>query len=109
MVYLYHWEPNANSGKPMLTLHGTLDALLPIAVDSDVYAGMVRNTQQYRYYRVSGGLHVEGIVPNYPGVARTMLPCYRSAFEAMERWIAGRGAPPPSATLPYSDSGTCSL
>ena len=96
-------------GRPLITLHGTLDALLPIAVDSDVYAGMVRNTQQYRYYRVSGGLHVEGIVPSYPGVARTMLPCYRSAFVAMERWIAGRGAPPPSATLPYSDSGTCSL
>ena len=28
-------------GKPLLTLHGTLDTLLPIRVDSDVYARMV--------------------------------------------------------------------
>ncbi|HEX7299404.1 MAG TPA: tannase/feruloyl esterase family alpha/beta hydrolase, partial [Solirubrobacteraceae bacterium] len=28
-------------GRPMLTLHGTLDALLPIATDSDVYTRMV--------------------------------------------------------------------
>ena len=26
-------------GKPMLTLHGTIDTLLPIARDSDVYTG----------------------------------------------------------------------
>jgi hypothetical protein len=95
-------------GRPLITLHGTLDALLPIAVDSDVYAGMVGATNKYRYYRVTGGVHVEGIVPSYPGVARPMLPCYRAAFEAMETWVAGRAAPPPSATLPF-DGSACSL
>ena len=30
-------------GKPMLTLHGTLDALLPIRTDSDVYTRMIRD------------------------------------------------------------------
>jgi hypothetical protein len=94
--------------RPLITLHGTLDALLPIAVDSDVYAGMVGNRTSYRYYRVTGGVHVEGIVPAYPGLARPMLPCYRAAFEAMEAWVAGTGAPPPSATLPFSDTA-CGL
>jgi hypothetical protein len=96
-------------GRPLITLHGTLDALLPIAVDSDVYAGMVGNRTSYRYYRVTGGVHVEGIVPAYPGVARPMLPCYRSAFEAMEAWVSGAGAPPPSATLPFSTDSACVL
>ena len=97
-------------GRPLITLHGTLDALLPVSADSDVYAGMVKAKSRYRYYRVAGGLHVEGIVANYPGLARPMLPCYRAAFEAMESWIAGAGAPPQSTTLPMTGSAaTCAL
>src|SRR6266511_288381 len=34
---------NGRIGKPLLALQGTLDSLLPIGLDSDVYAGMVRD------------------------------------------------------------------
>lgn len=47
-------------GKPLITLHGTLDVLLPISQDSDVYARMVRDAGRgglYRYYRIEGGTH----------------------------------------------------
>jgi len=90
-------------GKPMLTLHGTLDALLPIRVDSDVYTGMVRRQGRgdlLRYYRIEGGTHVDGLYGLNPTLVRPILPCYRAAFVALEKWLDGTAAPPPDATVP---------
>jgi hypothetical protein len=102
--------------RPLITVHGTLDTLLPIGQDSDVYATMVDDHNRdrlFRYYRVEGGNHVDGLYPTYPGQLRPLLPCFRSAFTALERWI-GNGTPPPaSRTLSRPSSGdlenTCSL
>jgi hypothetical protein len=33
--------PNGTIGAPLLTLHGTLDTLLPISLRSDVYTRMI--------------------------------------------------------------------
>ena len=92
--------------RPMITLHGTLDALLPIAQDSDVYAGMARQGREHlhRYYRVEGGNHVDWLYDVHPDLLRPILPCFRSAFAALEAWIAGH-APPADATLPRPASG----
>jgi hypothetical protein len=102
-------------GKPLITLQGTLDTLLPITRDSDVYARMVRDQgrdQRFRYYRITGGNHVDGLYDTFPDRLRPILPCFRSAFTALEGWRAGR-TPPPSATLARPTSGdlanTCSL
>ena len=101
--------------RPMITLHGTLDALLPITRDSDVYAGMVGRegrARLHRYYRVEGGNHVDSLYDAYPDLLRPILPCFRSGFAALEGWLAG-DAPPAGATLPRPASGdlanTCSL
>jgi Tannase and feruloyl esterase/3HB-oligomer hydrolase (3HBOH) len=101
--------------RPLITLQGTLDSLLPISRDSDVYAGMVRGEgrgRSFRYYRVEDGNHVDGLYDTFPDRLRPILPCFRSAFAALERWGIGH-APPPSATLPKPASGdlanTCSL
>jgi fermentation-respiration switch protein FrsA (DUF1100 family) len=86
-------------GKPMLTLHGTLDSLLPPAVDSDVYTRMVSaagRARIHRYYVIEDGNHVDGRYDSYPDRLRPILPCYRSAFEAFEGWIE-RGTPPPAS------------
>ena len=103
-------------GKPMLTVHGTLDALLPIATDSDVYARDVARAGRggdFRYYRVEAGNHVDGLYDTYPDRLRPILPCYREAFAALEHWVDDHEAPPPSATVPKPSSGdvvnTCSL
>jgi hypothetical protein len=96
--------------RPLITLQGTLDALLPISQDGDVYARMVRGP--FRYYRIEGGNHVDGLYDAHPDRLRPILPCFHSAFAALERWSAGH-PPPPSATLPRPASGdlanTCSL
>ena len=96
-------------GKPLLTLHGTLDVLLPIGKDSDVYAEMVREQGRghlHRYYRVEDGTHTDSFVDQYPDELRGLTPCHRTAFEALEAYLA-EGAPlPESATIPRPTDAT---
>lgn len=86
--------------RPMLTLHGDLDTLLPIATDSDVYADLIGDAGRgrlHRYYVVEDGTHVDSLYDVYPDQLRPILPCYRSAFDALTAWVE-TGAPPPDST-----------
>jgi hypothetical protein len=102
--------------RPMITLHGDLDALLPKSADSDVYARMIDRRGRgalHRYYTVLGGTHVDGLYDTYPDRLRPILPCYRSAFEALVAWVE-RGTPPPADHAVARPAGgdvvnTCSL
>ncbi|MGC0408172.1 dienelactone hydrolase [Streptomyces sp. SAI-195] len=85
-------------GKPLITLHGDLDALLPQAADSDVYARMIDASGRgrlHRYYTIRGGTHVDGLYDTHPDRLRPILPCFRSAFDALTGWVE-RGTPPPA-------------
>ena len=89
--------------KPLVTLHGTLDALLPIGTDSDVYAQMIADEHRdrlHRYYRIEGGNHVDSLMHLDPEHLRPMLPCFRTAFDALTAWAEDGQEPPPSATVP---------
>ena len=90
-------------GKPLLTLHGTLDTLLPISTDSDVYAEMIADRHRgdlHRYYRIEGGNHVDSLVGLDPQRLRPMLPCFRTAFDALTAWVEDGQQPPASTTVP---------
>lgn len=94
--------------RPLLTLHGTLDTLLPISQDSDVYADMIQQqggAERHRYYRIEGGNHTDGFVDAFPDRLRPLTPCHRSAFTALERWLDGT-PPPASATIPWPAAST---
>ncbi|AVH55288.1 MULTISPECIES: tannase/feruloyl esterase family alpha/beta hydrolase [Streptomyces] len=102
--------------KPMITLHGDMDTLLPIGVQSDVYADMIADQGRaglHRYYTVEGGTHVDSLYNSHPDRLRPILPCYRAAFTAMTAWVEHRDAPPASGTVPRPGSGdlvnSCSL
>ncbi|MFE5185914.1 tannase/feruloyl esterase family alpha/beta hydrolase [Streptomyces sp. NPDC056628] len=85
-------------GRPLITLHGDLDTLLPKAADSDVYARMVDGRGRSRlhsYVTVVGGTHVDGLYDTYPDRLRPILPCYRSAFDKLVSWVE-RGVRPPA-------------
>ncbi|MFK4145935.1 tannase/feruloyl esterase family alpha/beta hydrolase [Streptomyces sp. NPDC004065] len=85
-------------GRPLFTLHGDLDTLLPKAADSDVYTRMVDARGRgalHRYYMIQGGTHVDGLYDTYPDRLRPILPCYRSAFDALVAWVE-RGVRPPA-------------
>ena len=88
-------------GKPLITLHGTLDSLLPISRDSDVYDRMIADAGRarlHRYYRIEGGNHVDGLVDAFPQQLRPIAPCFRTAFTALAGWLNG-ARPPASATI----------
>ena len=72
-------------GKPMLTLHGTLDALLPIATDSDVYTRMIAaagSGDLSRYYVIEHGNHVDGRYDAHKDQLRPIWPCWRNTPSA---------------------------
>jgi hypothetical protein len=91
-------------GKPMITLHGTLDSLLPIRTNSDNYTAMINGAGRgrlYRYYVVEGGNHVDQLYDEFPDKLRPIAPCYRAAFVALENWVEGKGnrKPPDSKRI----------
>jgi alpha-beta hydrolase superfamily lysophospholipase len=97
-------------GKPMITLHGTLDALLPIRTNSDHYAEMVKAAGRrhlHRYYVIEGGNHVDQLYDEFPDKLRPIVGCYREAFIALEQWVETRGnvKPPASRFIPRPTSG----
>ncbi len=95
-------------GKPLLTLHGDLDTLLPIRTDSDVYTKLVRkagNGDMHRYYVIGEGNHVDSFYDDNKDKLRPILPCQRDAFEALEGWVQSGEEPPASGYVPKPESG----
>src|SRR5690606_9036056 len=75
-------------GKPMITLHGTLDTLLPIGVASDVYAEMVRKAGRgglHTYQRIEAGNHTDGLVDEYPDRLAAIGPHFVEAVRSYSR------------------------
>jgi hypothetical protein len=94
--------------RPMVTVHGTLDALLPIGTDSDVYDELVERRGRsglHRYYRFEGGTHTDGLHAAYPDRLRPLLPCARSAFDALDSWVEDGTAPPEDRTYARPTEG----
>ncbi len=97
-------------GKPLITLHGTLDTLLPIKTNSDAYTQLVRDAgrgQLHRYYVVEGGNHVDQLYDEFPNQLRPISPCYRAAFIALENWVEtkGKNKPPANKVIARPASG----
>jgi hypothetical protein len=90
-------------GKPLITLHGTLDSLLPIGLDSDVYARMVAGQgrgELHRYHRIEGGNHVDGLVDAFPSRLTPIGPYFRTAVTELESFMTGCPGwqPPPRSS-----------
>ncbi|HEX6357293.1 MAG TPA: tannase/feruloyl esterase family alpha/beta hydrolase [Actinophytocola sp.] len=74
-------------GKPLITLQGTLDTLLPISQSGDVYAAMVQNKRLHRYHRIENGTHADGLVDVYPDRLVPMAPEFQKAVIELEHWL----------------------
>ncbi len=97
-----------NIRKPMITLHGDLDALLPIRVDSDVYTQMIRDAGRskiHRYYTIEDGNHVDDRADLFPTEIRPILPCYREAFARLTSWVTNGTTPPANQTVARPTTG----
>jgi hypothetical protein len=103
-------------GKCLITLHGTLDALLPITKTSDKYAELVKEAKKghlHRYYKIEGGTHIDSLYdyteagpnpenpdPQFRENLRPILPCYRAAFERLVEWVEEEKQPPEIESVP---------
>lgn len=103
-------------GKPMITLHGTLDALLPIGESSDIYRDLIKaagRSNLHSYFVIEDGNHVDGFYDDYPDRLRPILPCYRAAFEALEETVEADKPLPSGGFVPVPEEGDvvnqCSL
>lgn len=96
--------------KPLITIHGTLDTLLPIGTDSDVCDRLIDlqgEGKRHRYYRIEDGTHTDGLYTAFPDRLRPLLPCARIAFGVLTDWVergSGRRPTPPTRAR----VGTCS-
>ncbi|GAB2451319.1 3-hydroxybutyrate oligomer hydrolase family protein [Streptomyces incanus] len=96
-------------GKPLITVHGTLDVLLPSSENSDAYSRMIRESGRghlHRYYRIEDGTHTDSLVDSFPDRLRPLLPCHRSAFTALESWLTTGHRPPASHTVVRPEGAT---
>ncbi|HET7351478.1 MAG TPA: tannase/feruloyl esterase family alpha/beta hydrolase [Marmoricola sp.] len=94
--------------RPMITLHGTYDALLPIALDSDVYDRMIERQgadRLHRFYRFEAGVHTDGLHDLFGDRVRPLLPCARASFSAMTRWVERHRTPPRDTTRAQPGAG----
>ncbi|HEX8104534.1 MAG TPA: tannase/feruloyl esterase family alpha/beta hydrolase, partial [Solirubrobacteraceae bacterium] len=95
-------------GKPMITLHGTLDSLLPIAANADVYRRKVAaagRLDRHRYWVIEHGNHVDGRYDVFPDRLKPLQPCWQVAFTAMTDWVEKGTEPPPDQFVPDDRRG----
>ncbi len=95
-------------GKPMITLHGTLDALLPPRTDSNAYTRLIDRRGldgRHRHYRIEDGNHVDGLYSTFPDRLRPMLPCARAAFTKLTQWVENGRKPPRDGLYARPDEG----
>jgi len=107
---------NGEIGKPMLTLSGTLDTLLPIRRHSDPYRQLIENQGKgklHRYFVIEDGSHVDSWNERYRTELRPILPCYWVAFGELEEWVehpnSPDGSPPNSKFVPKPEDPTANL
>ena len=96
----------ANNGivrKPLISVHGTLDALIPLKGHARPYKAMVEaagHGQNHRLYEVQNGNHLDSLMGAAVGKQLPNLeliqPHAQRAFDLLEDWVERGIAPPPS-------------
>ncbi len=94
--------------RPLVTVAGTLDALLPIDMHARAYARKVEAAQahdgretaaDYRLYEVQNGNHVDTLVPQFPQL-QYLEPHAHKAFDLLVASIEHNSPLPPSQCIP---------
>jgi hypothetical protein len=95
----------ATTGKiarPLVTLAGTMDALLPIQRQARAYEAAVNSNggnMLYRLYEVQNGNHIESYVNFYPQLV-VIQPHAQKAFDLLVDHVEGNAPLPPSQCIP---------
>ena len=94
--------------KPLITVAGTMDALLPIRHQARAYEAAVdgsrkgnndRREAQYRLYEVQNGNHIESYIPLFSQL-REIQPYAHKAFDLLVAHVEDNAPLPPSQCIP---------
>jgi hypothetical protein len=90
-------------GRPLISVHGTLDCLLPPAIHALPYAAAVRAGNRghlHRLYLIERGNHVDNFAAALPTARlEILLPHVHRAFDLLVRWVEQGEEPPPDQTV----------
>ena len=104
--------PKTTTGKikkPLITVAGTMDALLPIKHQARAYEDAVNESRrgnnthrnaQYRLYEVQNGNHIETFRDTFPQL-ELIMPHAQHAFDLMVEHVEGGVALPPDQCIPH--------
>jgi hypothetical protein len=87
---------------PLITVHGTLDALIPLKAHSRKYAAAVQSSGHsdiYRLYEIQNGTHIDGFQALIPDLV-LMMPHAHHAFDLLVDWVENGHAAPASQCVP---------
>ncbi|HSQ82597.1 MAG TPA: 3-hydroxybutyrate oligomer hydrolase family protein [Casimicrobiaceae bacterium] len=94
--------------KPLITVAGTMDALLPIKRQARAYEAAVNASRkgndeqrrpQYRLYEVQNGNHIESYAKTFSDL-RLIQPYAQQAFDLLVAHVEARSPLPPSQCIP---------
>ncbi|MET0683654.1 MAG: 3-hydroxybutyrate oligomer hydrolase family protein, partial [Casimicrobiaceae bacterium] len=100
--------------KPLVTVVGTMDALLPIDHHSRAYArkveaalddgkGSPKKDPAYRLYEVQNGNHIDSYQDTFPQL-ELITPHAQNAFDLLVMHVEQKAALPPSQCIPHGGS-----
>jgi 3HB-oligomer hydrolase (3HBOH) len=96
-------ETSGDIGKPLITVAGTMDALLPIKREARRYEALVLASWRhpaYRLYEVQNGNHIEGYIPLFPNQLELIQPHAQKAFDLLVDYVEHHQTLPPSQCIP---------
>lgn len=103
-------QPFANTGsigKPLLSVAGNWDCLIPFKHHAKGYADLVGKQGKgnlYRSYEIARGNHVEGLYNEYLGDQQCVHPYYEAALQHLENWVEKSIEPPVSGYYEHIDA-----
>lgn len=105
-------RPITNSGqltKPMLSVAGNWDCLVPFRHNALAYANLVEKQgagQHHRMYEIIGGNHVDGMLRSGLHGQQLVQPYFEAALYYLEDWVERGIAPPMSGKFECIDAFT---
>ena len=117
------FETTGKIKRPLITVAGTLDALLPVVHQARAYTAKVDASRrgndqhrqaQHRYYEVQNGNHIETYRPTFPQL-ELIQPHAQRAFDLLVAHVESGAPLPPDQCIPRGGSiaeapaqpGTC--
>ncbi|QRF22761.1 alpha/beta hydrolase [Alicyclobacillus sp. TC] len=92
-------ENNGQITKPLLSVAGNYDCLIPFRDHAEAYAKLVESagaSTYHRLYEIDRGNHVDGLLRSHRGKQQPVLPYYEAALMHMECWVEKGFSPPQS-------------